>query len=126
VFDKDAVGGAGKEWDVTVASVVRFFELCRQGNPNLIDALFTPENCVIHCTQIGRMVRDNRKLFLSKEAWKKFRGYAQSQLKKMNDKNIAASDTVVKIRDFEEKHEIDHKTTLTQIKEEIARRKSGK
>ena len=32
------------------------------------------------------MVRDNRRLFLSKEAWKKFRGYAQAQLKKMNDK----------------------------------------
>jgi hypothetical protein len=33
------------------------------------------------------MVRDSRHLFLSKLCWKKFRGYAHSQLKKMNDKN---------------------------------------
>jgi predicted nucleotidyltransferase len=86
MLDEDALGGNGKEWDLQIFNIVKFFELCRQNNPNMIDTLFTPENCVIHCTQIGRMVRDNRKLFLSKEAWKKFRGYAHAQLKKMNDK----------------------------------------
>lgn len=87
MFEADALGGAGKEWDLQIFSIVKFFELCRENNPNMIDSLFTPENCIVHCTAIGRMVRDNRKLFLSKEAWKKFRGYAMSQLKKMNDKN---------------------------------------
>jgi predicted nucleotidyltransferase len=86
IFDEDAFGGKGKEWDLQVFSIVKYFELCRQNNPNMIDSLFTPENCVVHCTQIGRMVRDKRKLFLSKEAWKKFRGYAHAQLKKMTDK----------------------------------------
>lgn len=87
IFDEDALGGVGKEWDVQIFNIVKFFELCRENNPNMIDSLFTPEECVIHCTQVGRMVRDKRELFLSKECWKKFRGYAQSQLKKMNDKN---------------------------------------
>ncbi len=87
IIDEDALGGHGKEWDLSIFSIVKFFELCRQNNPNMIDSLFTPENCVIHATEIGQLVRDNRRLFLSKEAWKKFRGYAQSQLKKMNDKN---------------------------------------
>jgi predicted nucleotidyltransferase len=87
MFDEDALGGVGKEWDLQIFNIVKFFELCRENNPNMLDSLFTPENCVVHCTQIGRMVRDNRKLFLSKEVWKKFRGYASSQLKKMNDKN---------------------------------------
>lgn len=87
VLDQDALGGTGKEYDFAIFSIVRFFELCRGNNPNVIDALFTPENCVLHCTQIGRLVRDNRKLFLSKLCWKKFRGYAASQIKKMNDKN---------------------------------------
>lgn len=91
MFDADALGGAGKEWDLQIFGIVKFFELCRQNNPNMIDSLFTPENCVIHCTQIGRMVRDNRRLFLSKEAWKKFRGYAHAQLKKMNDKEPEGS-----------------------------------
>lgn len=86
MFDEDALGGNGKEWDLQIFNIVKFFELCRENNPNMIDSLFTPENCVVHCTQIGRMVRDQRKLFLSKEAWKKFRGYAHAQLKKMTDK----------------------------------------
>ncbi len=87
MFDADANGGVGKEWDLQILNIVKFFELCRGNNPNMIDSLFTHESCVLHCTQIGRMVRDNRRLFLSKLCWKKFRGYAMSQLKKMNDKN---------------------------------------
>lgn len=87
IMDEDAHGGHAQEWDLSIFNIVKFFELCRESNPNMIDSLFTPENCVVHCTNIGRMVRDNRKLFLSKQAWKKFRGYAHAQLKKMNDKN---------------------------------------
>lgn len=86
MFDPDALGGVGKEWDLQIFNIVKFFDLCLGNNPNMIDSLFTPENCVVHCTQIGRMVRDQRRLFLSKLCWKKFRGYAQTQLKKMNDK----------------------------------------
>jgi len=87
IFDQDATGGKGKEWDLSIFNIVKYFELLRQNNPNMIDSLFTPENCVVHCTQVGRMVRDARRLFLSRECWKKFRGYAHAQLKKMNDKN---------------------------------------
>lgn len=86
IMDEDATAGHGKEWDLTIFNIVKFFQLCLENNPNMIDSLFTPENCVVHCTQVGRMVRDSRRMFLSKLAWKKFRGYAHSQLKKMNDK----------------------------------------
>lgn len=104
MFDADALGGHGKEWDLQIFNIVKFFELCRQNNPNIIDSLFTPENCVVHCTQVGRMVRDNRRLFLSKEAWKKFRGYAHAQLKKMNDKEPSGNR-----REIVEKHGYDVK-----------------
>lgn len=86
-IDPDALGGKGQEWDFQVFSIVKMFELCREGNPNMIDSLFTHENCVVHCTKIGRMVRDNRRLFISKEIWARFRGYAFSQMKKMESKN---------------------------------------
>jgi predicted nucleotidyltransferase len=104
IMEEDALGGFGKEWDFNIFSIVKFFELCRQNNPNMLDSLFTPEECVIHCTQVGQLVRDNRRLFLSKECWKKFRGYAQSQLKKMNDKN-----PIGKRREIIEKHGYDVK-----------------
>jgi hypothetical protein len=95
MMDADALGGTGKEWDLQIFNVVKYFELCRENNPNMIDTLFTPENCVVHCTQVGRMVRDARHLFLSKEVWKKFRGYAHANLKKAMDKKY------VKVAEFE-------------------------
>lgn len=73
-----------KTYDFAIYNIVRFFQLCMDNNPNMIDALFTPRNCVMHCTQIGNLVRDNRKIFLHKGCWHKFRGYAYSQLHKMD------------------------------------------
>lgn len=78
---------AKKSYDFTIYGIVKYFNLCMQCNPNMIDSLFVPENCVKHATIIGQAVRDNRKLFLSKEAWPKFKGYAYSQLHKIAIKN---------------------------------------
>lgn len=116
ILDEDALGGHGKVWDLSIFSIVKFFELCRQNNPNMIDSLFTPENCVIHATEIGQLVRDNRRLFLSKEAWKKFRGYAHSSIKKAHDKPY------VKLSKFEKAHRIPHSTKMEDVEKELARR----
>jgi predicted nucleotidyltransferase len=83
VLDKSS----NKEYDFTIFSIVKFFELARGGNPNILDSLYTPLNCVVHSTKIGQMVRDNRHLFISKNVWARYRGYAYSQLHKMDSKN---------------------------------------
>lgn len=75
------------EYDFTVYSIVKYFQLVMDGNPNMIDSLFTADDCVLHCTIIGQMVRDNKHIFLSKNIWPKFRGYARSQLHKIQSKN---------------------------------------
>ncbi len=123
IFDKDALGGLGKEWDVQVFGIVQFFELLRENNPNIIDSLYTPENCVIHVTPVGRMVRENRKLFLSKLAWKKFRGYAHDQIKK-SDKAIKSKE-IQDIWKFEFDHEIPRTTSFKNVQEEIASRQTN-
>lgn len=76
-----------KSYDISIYSIVKYFSLCMENNPNMIDSLFTPECCVLHITEVGQMVRDNRRIFLHKGAWHKFRGYAYSQLHKANIKN---------------------------------------
>lgn len=76
-----------KEYDFQVFSIVRYFHLLMDNNPNVLDSIFTPINCVVHCTQIGQMVRDNRKMFVHKGLFHKFRGYAFSQLHKMDTKD---------------------------------------
>jgi predicted nucleotidyltransferase len=78
---------AGKEYDVTIYSIVKYFQLCMENNPNMIDSLFTPQSCVLHMTPIANMVRENRKIFLHKGCFFKLKGYAYSQLHKAEIKN---------------------------------------
>jgi len=79
-FDSD-------EYDFSIFSIVKYFQLCMENNPNMIDSLFVPRRCVIYTTKIGEWVRENRRMFLHKGSWFKFKGYAYSQLHKMKIKN---------------------------------------
>ncbi|AXQ69695.1 hypothetical protein HOU03_gp113 [Caulobacter phage CcrSC] len=78
-----------KEYDFTVYSIVKFFQLCLENNPNMIDTLFTPRRCVLHASNIGNYVLENRKLFLHKGSYHKFRGYAYAQLAKIRSKQTS-------------------------------------
>jgi hypothetical protein len=72
-----------KEYDLNVYNIVDYFQLVMGNNPNMIDSLFTPDNCILHITRIGQMVRDKRKIFLHKKCWHTFKGYAYQQVHKM-------------------------------------------
>ena len=75
--------GTAGLYDLTIFGIVKFFALAMENNPNVIDCLFTPATCVLHSTRVGNLVRENRRLFLHKGAWPKFKGYAYSQLHKL-------------------------------------------
>lgn len=74
-----------KEYDVASYSLTEFFKLAAENNPNIIDALFVPDRCVTMMTDIGKVMRDNRRLFLHKGSYQKFKGYAYSQMKKIGE-----------------------------------------
>ncbi len=116
VVDSDAK----KQYDIQIHSIVKYFELCRNSNPNMIDSLFTPLECMTHVTDIGHMVRNGRKLFLSKLAYHRFRGYAFSQISKAQ--NVQEADDVKEIRKFEEDIGIDHTTRYQDLLEELKSR----
>lgn len=82
VIEKDH----NKEYDLNIYSIVKYFQLVMENNPNMIDSLFTDETCALKSTKISNHVRDNRKTFLSKKAWHTFKGYAYAQMKKMRTK----------------------------------------
>lgn len=73
----------GKEYDFNVYNIVDYFQLVMEGNPNMVDSLFTPSECVMHSTKVGDMVREHRHLFLTKKVWHTFKGYAFKQMRKM-------------------------------------------
>jgi uncharacterized protein len=99
--------GAEKEYDLKIYSIIKYFQLCMECNPNMIDTLFVPQNCILHTTRVGQMIREGRHLFLSKKAWHTFKGYAYSQLHKMNGKDLKEGSKRALLRDkfgFDVKH----------------------
>jgi predicted nucleotidyltransferase len=80
------------EYDFSVYSIIKYFSLLAENNPNMIDSLFTARNMVIHATEVANRVRECRKLFLHKGAVHKFRGYAYSQMHKIRTKTSPASE----------------------------------
>jgi predicted nucleotidyltransferase len=75
-----------KEWDFQVFSIVKYFQLAMENNPNILDSLFTPRRCLLSTTAVGERIREQRKLFLHKGSWHKLKGYAYSQLAKIATK----------------------------------------
>jgi len=78
---------SNKKYDITIYGIVRYFQFLMQGNPNIIDSLFVPDRCVLHITSIGQHLRENRKLFLHKGCFHRFKGYAYSQMNKIKTRN---------------------------------------
>ena len=72
-----------KEYDVTIYGLPKFLSLCADNNPNMVDSLFSPRRCIKHSTALAEHIRDQRRIFLHKGAYHRFRGYAYSQLTKM-------------------------------------------
>lgn len=84
--DKRTAEGQQVQYDITVYGIVQFFQLCMENNPNMVDAIFTPQRCILHATPVAQMMRDDRRVFLHKGSYPKFKGYAYSQLKKLKEK----------------------------------------
>lgn len=71
-----------KNTDTMIYSMKRFMELAMKGAPNVLEILFSrPEN-ILYCNEkIGKMLLNNRDMFLSKRVYYSFRGYAKNALK---------------------------------------------
>jgi len=95
-----------REYDFTIYSLPHYFGLCTDNNPNLIDSLFTAERCVLFNTPVGKHIRDNRKLFLSKKTWHSFKGYAFKQLSFMRTKHEYSR----LLSEIEKKYKIDYES----------------
>lgn len=110
VFDSQANAGRGREYDFSIHNIINYFQLLMDNNPNIIDSLFVPANCILHSTHVSNLVRDNRQMFLHKGCWHRFKGYAYSQLHKPNIKNNKAS----VLREIEVSLGVPHETTLEE------------
>jgi predicted nucleotidyltransferase len=99
VHDPTALGGKGRVYDLQIYNIVKYVQLCMECNPNMIDSLFTHETCVLHCSQVGQVLRDNRKKFLHQGVCDRFKGYAYAQVHKMQSKEPDEGSKRAKLRE---------------------------
>lgn len=76
-----------KETDTTLYSFKKFIKLLINCNPNIIELLGTNNEHVLFINEIGQLIRNNYHLFLSKQVYNTFIGYANSQLKRLEKIN---------------------------------------
>ena len=79
----------GAAHDSVVYSLKKFIKLAAGCNPSIIETLFCDERDVIKQTTEGSALRLCRKLFLSRQAYNAFSGYAFSQLEKVVKRGLA-------------------------------------
>lgn len=69
--------------DTTIYSLKKLVKLLINSNPNVIEILGVRDCDVFFENQIGKLLRKNAKIFLSKKCLKSFRSYANNQFSRM-------------------------------------------
>lgn len=70
----------GHPHDLTITALAKFVKLAAECNPNIIELLFAPDECVVFEDEFGKTLRMKKQKFLSRKARFTFSGYAKSQL----------------------------------------------
>lgn len=73
------------ETDTTIYSLTKFIKLVKDCNPNIIEMLFCKPEHYFWLSEVGELLLNNRKLFLSKKAYYTFGGYAHAQLNRLEN-----------------------------------------
>ena len=68
--------------DTVIYGLKKFVTLCTAANPNTLELLGTDEACIIYQTEVGRLLRENTRLFLSQRVIGSFGNYAGAQLRR--------------------------------------------
>lgn len=78
---------ADKKNDNVWYEVGRFLELLMNSNPNMLEALFVPERCILYKHPVMDYILENRHRFLTKKAFNALVGYSIDQIHKARGLN---------------------------------------
>jgi predicted nucleotidyltransferase len=73
--------------DTTYYELRRFLQLLQTNNPNILELLNLPEDCILHKDPIFDMILSKRDLFITRACKLSFGGYAVEQIKKARGLN---------------------------------------
>lgn len=78
---------ADKTNDIVFYELKRFFDLLDKNNPNILELLAAPEDCVIYKDPLYDIIQSHTKEFITKKCRYTFAGYAIEQIKKARGYN---------------------------------------
>lgn len=84
--------------DTTYYEIQRFLQLLSTNNPNILELLNLPEDCILYKDPIFDIILDNREKLISKICKYSFGGYAVEQIKKAKGLNKKIVNPVEKER----------------------------
>lgn len=73
--------------DIVYYSLYRFIQLASNANPNVIELLFMPRDCIQLMTPFMEALLNARDLFITTQAYESHVGYALAQIKKARGQN---------------------------------------
>lgn len=71
------------DYDFSLYEIRKYISLCFKSNPNVLSLLWLPDNMYIAKNHWGEELIANRSLFMTKQLYKTFGGYAYGQLQRM-------------------------------------------
>lgn len=74
-----------RKTDTVVYALRKILKLMLNCNPNVLEMLGTKDEHIFICNKYGKMIKDNKDLFLSKRAIQSFGGYASAQLRRLQN-----------------------------------------
>lgn len=74
-----------REWDMIFYEVRKFIHLLIKSNPNVLMMLWLPEKYYIYSDSVGWALVLNKEIFISKQIYHSFTGYAYGQLHRMEN-----------------------------------------
>lgn len=74
-----------KNTDTTIFAFRKICKLLMSANPNIIEILGLKDEHYLYVSELGQKILDNIDLFLSKEVFHTFRGYAKSNLDRLEN-----------------------------------------
>ena len=74
-----------RKTDTVVYALRKILKLMLNCNPNVLEILGTKDEHIFICNKYGKMIKDNKDLFLSKRAIQSFGGYASAQLRRLQN-----------------------------------------
>jgi hypothetical protein len=86
-LDEPPVQLSDARGDVTFFALRRFGELAAAANPNMLELLFSPDDCVVRASAGGRRLIAERSLFLSRACFQSHVAYANAQIHKAKGQN---------------------------------------